>query len=377
METPSRNLCDHVTRRGVAAVGIAAAAAVLATQVLPAVPGRATPVPLSVRVAGNHLVNALGRTLRLLGVDRSGGEFQCMRSGLVFDGPTDDAAVAAIAAWHADAVRLPLNEDCWLGINGAHRAASGPAYRAAVEKYVQRLEAHRIYVILDLHWSAPGDISATEQWPMPDVDHSLAFWHSVALTFRHDHAVLFDLFNEPNSVSWPCWRSGCEVLHRWRGHLVRYRAAGMQLLVDVVRSAGATNPIMLGGLDFSADDSQWQQWRPHDRVGQLVVSFHTYAFSGCSTAQCWTSTIAPLARHFPVVTGEFGQLKGCTDTYDLRYMSWADGHGISYLGWTWNAQAPSGWKCPPALIRDYAGAPTAYGLGLKEHLAQLAAASAG
>ena len=42
----------------------------------------------------------------------------CVHGGQVFDGPADSTSVQAMAAWHINAVRVPLNEDCWLGING-------------------------------------------------------------------------------------------------------------------------------------------------------------------------------------------------------------------------------------------------------------------
>ncbi|HWX74639.1 MAG TPA: hypothetical protein VNZ05_04985, partial [Solirubrobacteraceae bacterium] len=71
-----------------------------------------------VAVSGNHLVGASGQTIRLLGVDRSGAEYMCLGGSEIFDGPVTASAVAAMAAWHINAVRVPLNEDCWLGING-------------------------------------------------------------------------------------------------------------------------------------------------------------------------------------------------------------------------------------------------------------------
>jgi endoglucanase len=55
-------------------------------------------------------------------------------------------------------------------------------------------------------------------------------------------------------------------------------------------------------------------------------------------------------------------------------MGWADAHGVSYLGWTWNATAaPSAWTCSggPALIKNWEGHPTHYGAGLKKHLKKL------
>jgi endoglucanase len=54
-------------------------------------------------------------------------------------------------------------------------------------------------------------------------------------------------------------------------------------------------------------------------------------------------------------------------------MRFADDHGIGYLGWAWDATSPGGWNCSggPALITSYNGTPTAYGVGLRDHLRQL------
>ncbi len=340
----------------------------------PSVPS-STPAP-SVRVDGNHLVNAAGQTVRLLGVDRSGSEYMCLGGSAVFSGPTDDAAVRAMAGWDIDAVRVPLNEDCWLGINGVAPAVSGAAYDKAIERYVHTLEAFGLIVILDLHWAAPGSYLADSQWPMADADHAPAFWSSVATAFKGDHGVVFDLFNEPYITSWSCWRNGCRTSYSDNGTEVAYRTAGMQQLVDAIRSTGATQPLMLGGLDWASDDSGWLAHEPSDPDGQLVASFHTYNFSGCNTLSCWNRTIAPLAQHVPVVTGEIGE-NDCAHGYIDSYMRWADNAGVSYLGWAWDSTGPpSYWNCSsgPALITNYKGAPTAYGVGLKIHLAQLAAA---
>jgi hypothetical protein len=335
--------------------------------------------PFGIEVSGNHLT-ALGGgpAIRLLGVDRSGAEYLCVGRGdrTVFQGPTNASSIQAIKSWHTNAVRVPLNEDCWLGINGANPQLSGVHYRRAVERYVAALNAAGLYVILDLHWAAPGPILADEQWPMADAEHAPTFWRSVAHTFKHDRAVIFDLFNEPFISSWACWRNGCATTFgESSGQSITYHTAGMQQLVNAVRSTGARNPLMLGGLGDSSDESQWAAYEPDDPDHQLIVSFHTYSFSGCNTEACWNSTIAPLAQTTPVVTGEFGE-SGCTDGYALSYMAWADAHGVSYLGWAWDA-TDSGWTCSggPSLIVNYAGTPTAYGVGLQSHLAALAAST--
>lgn len=335
------------------------------------------PTHVVVRVAHDHLVNARGTTTRLLGVDRSGTEYACEQGWGIFDGPATSASIAAIAKWHANAVRVPLNEGCWLDLfttandpaDGGHNPApyEGRAYRAAIGRYVTALHAHGMAVILSLHaLDAPDGLDVP---PMADAAHSPAFWTSVATYFKADHGVLFDLYNEPHSITWACWRSGCTVATAAGG----YRAAGMQSLVDAVRRTGATQPLLLGGLEWASDERSWLAYEPKDPAKSLVVSFHTYNSTYCDTPTCWSTELAPLAKVVPVVTGEVGETD-CATSYTDAFMHFADGEGMSYLGWAWDAIAPGGWTCAsPSLIKSYAGVASPEGAALHDHLAYLAA----
>jgi hypothetical protein len=91
---------------------------------------------LAVRVSGNELVDGSGCPLRLVGVNRSGSEYSCVQGRGIFDGPTDAASIEAMRSWDINVVRVPLNEDCWLGINGVQPAYSGAAYRQAIKGFV-------------------------------------------------------------------------------------------------------------------------------------------------------------------------------------------------------------------------------------------------
>jgi endoglucanase len=314
----------------------------------------------TVRVSGNKIVNGSGQVIRLLGVNRSGTEFACAQGWGLFDGPSDDASIATMKTWKINTVRVPLNEHCWLGINGANPAYSGQVYRDAVVSWVNRLNRAGLIVVLDLHWNAPGSTLALGQKVMADLDHSPAFWGSVATTFKSNPSVIFDLYNEPHSISWTCWRDGCTTADGWR-------AAGMQTLINAVRNTGATQPVMIAGTNWAGDLSQWLAFRPTDPAGQMIASAHIYNFSQCNTVACWDASIGQVAAQFPVVTGELGQ-DNCSGDFINTYMNWADSKGISYLGWTWNT-----WNCStgPALISSYDGTPTAFGLAFRNRLQQL------
>jgi endoglucanase len=316
-------------------------------------------------VRGNRLVNGAGQPIRLLGVNRPGAEYQCIDAGEFFEGPTDNASIQAMKKWRINAVRVPLNESCWLGLGRVPAHLSGAPYRAAVRDFVERLWRAGLYVILDLHWVAPGDHTATGLPPMADADHALEFWRSVATEYRDDRSVLFDLYNEPHDITWECWKLGCEASDNWFGG---YQATGMQQLVDTVRATGARQPLLLGGLDWSRDLSGWLDYLPTDPERALVAANHTYDFNACYGA-CRT-TLVRISRRFPVVTSELGE-GDCTSRYIDPYMRWADSKGISYLGWAWYTADDTDCYNGPTLIRDYTGVPTRFGKGLREHLREL------
>jgi hypothetical protein len=336
--------------------------------------GDAGPALFAIRVKGNVLVDGAGQPLRLLGLNHSGSEYACAQGNGIFDSLHDDALAAAMASWKANVVRVPLNEDCWLGINGVDARYSGQPYKDAITAWVKVLHAHGLYAIVELHWSAPGTNVALRQQPMPDSDHAVDFWKEVAAAYEGDPAVMFDLFNEPYPSSsnvqgdpWACWKSGCTVT-KPNAISGSYQAAGMQALLDAVRGAGAKNVVMAGGLAYANDLSGWLAHALDDPESQLAASFHDYKFNACNLQACWDEQIAPVAAAVPVVTGEIGE-DDCAHGFIDTYMTWADAHDVSYLGWTFNP-----WDCSngPALVTDFTGAPTPFGEGYKAHLAVVA-----
>lgn len=317
---------------------------------------------LSISVRGNALINQNQQVIQLKGLNRSGTEYECVKNLGIFDGPSSAASIAVMKTWRINSVRVPLNEDCWLGINNVSSKYSGQNYRAAVEAYVSKLNAAGLYAILDVHWSATGSREATGQDNMLDADHGIKLWTSIAQTFKSNPAVLFDLFNEPhdlqslNGSEWPCWANDCA------GY------TGMNQLVQAVRSTGAHNVVLLAGLGWASDVSEWAQFVPNDPLHQEAVSFHVYGgHSLCTTADCWTQTLLPLARSYPVIVSEFGEMQ-CGAPSSIawlnQFMNFAYNNHLSMLAWTWD-----NWQgdCAggPTLITNYSGSPTPYGAAVK------------
>jgi hypothetical protein len=351
-----------------------AAIVLVALAVAPAGAFAAAP---NLRVRGNVLVDGpgSGHVVQLRGVNRSGLEYACIQGWGFFDSPhpgriDDPAMLAAMKSWDINAVRVPLNEDCWLGLGGPSHFTGAP-YRRIVQRYVRALNKAHLYVVLDLHVAAPGSSKSQEIIRMPDADHAPAFWRSVALAFKDNHALVFDLYNEPHNIGWGCWEHGCEIpANNDYGPQPAYRAVGMQQLVSAVRSTGARQPLLLGGINWALDLSGWVSHMPHDPRRQLLASDHNYGGLSPCGGRCRAAILATHKR-VPVLFGELGETD-CRHGYIDSMMRFADRHRIGYLGWTWDA-TNGGWTCKggPSLITSYKGTPTKFGVGFRDHLRAL------
>jgi hypothetical protein len=312
----------------------------------------------SISVKGNAFIDSSGNLIKLRGVSHSGTEYGCVQKNPdgsqkpIIEGNMNQAAIEAIKSWGQNVVRIPLNEDCWLGINGA--AYNATIYQNTIKDFVDRIIATQgMHVILDLHWTADGSTLATQQDPMPDLSHSTEFWGQVASKFKYNQNIIFELFNEPfpgkgnaQQSDWQCWQSGaCD-----ESSGVTFKAAGMKQLTKTVRNAGAKNVIMLGGLTWANHLDGWLDFVPSDPLKNLAAVWHSYDFNACNSLTCWDSTIAPILAKYPVVVTETGfKIDFCKNLW-----AWLENNGASYLVWTWNT-----WGAQQGLVSDYqTGSPT-------------------
>ena len=305
------------------------------------------------------------------GVNFSSGEYFCVDGHGIFEHPISDTQLATqIVELGAETVRLPLNSHCWLGgFDYILPEFQGATYRNRVVNLVDTLNNNGLTVVLDLHWTAPEGDQARGQIPMADADHAPVFWDSVATQFVDNQQIVFDLYNEPHSITWDCWRNGCT------DH--GYQIAGMQQLVNTVRAAGANQPIILSGLDFAGDLREWLAHVPNDPANNLVAGFHAYRSihtpdavhqKRCVTEQCWNNELLPIinAGHGMFI-GEAGEdvgLPSCgTEFIDSLYQ-WANNNSIPFAAWTYN---PHG--CPtPSILQNWNGDLLPPGQTLKAHL---------
>ena len=321
--------------------------------------------PKMVRVQGNRLVDTDGKEVWLQGVNAGGMETI----------PNGDqqvkSTVVAIDQWHANCIRLPINEAHWFGTGIYSKNDGGKSFRDACDKIV-RLAANRgAYVVIDLH-----------RFRAPKAEH-VEFWKDCAAHYKNHPAVLFDLFNEPHGISWEIWRDGGWVgkqgQHDESAFLSSeekkknqgFESVGMQALVDAVRSTGAKNVVIAGGLFWANDltgieseaieKGEKKSFRLTDTNGNgIMYAWHTYHWH-----KGW-GRILPVAAKHPIFLGEVGAsplgvMNFIPDnqqedpyTFSPDMLGFIQKLRINWTGWCFHP------KAAPVMIENWDYKPTPY-----------------
>ena len=320
--------------------------------------------PKMLRVSGNRLVDPEGNEVWLQGVNAGGMESVPNGDQVV------KSVVVAIDQWKANCIRLPVTEAFWNG-TGPYQNDGGVSYRACVDKIV-RLAANRgAYVAIDLH-----------RFRAPKAEHA-AFWKDVAAKYKNHPAVLFDLFNEPNGITWEIWRDG-----GWVGEQGKhdesaflsddekkknrgFQSIGMQALIDAARSTGAKNVVLASGMFWANDltgieseaieKGEKPSYRLKDPDGNgIVYEWHTYHWH-----KGW-ARILPVAAKHPIFLGEVGaapkeQMTFINDswkedpyTFSPNMLGFIQKYRINWTGWCFHP------KAAPCLIENWDYKPTPY-----------------
>jgi endoglucanase len=332
-----------------------------------------------IRVSGNQLVDDDNTVIHLQGVNRSGTEYACVQGWGIFDGPNDAQSVEAIAAWQVNIVRVPLNEDCWLNINGINQQYAGQNYISAIVAYVNLLHQNGMYAELSLMWAAPGSYQATYQDAAPDEDHSPAMWSSMAKTFKDDPNVILAPWGE-TTVQWRCFmRKGCDNEATYGPSNAYYQTAAMAQAIKRMRGTGYTGVISIpcinyanacGKIDGSNyDGSTWLKSRPSDPENQVIAEAHVYGKNLCDDVACFNSSMRPITKVVPMIWGETGETydgSDCGSSYISTFLPWAHAHGVGYEAWTWDT-----WGGCGVLISNYNGTPAnAWAKWVKQYYAR-------
>src|SRR5262245_15049807 len=143
----------------------------------------------------------------------------------------------------------------------------------------------------------------------------------------------------------------------------------MQALLDTVRSTGAKNVVIAGGLDWSYDMSGFlaDKQLSDPKGNGVIYANHAYPFKGDTVAK-WIAKMEAATAKFPVIVSEFGSerqgVRGVTGAQWVQEVLQA----IRDHGWHWTA-----WDLHPSagprLVSDWKYTPTPhFGEPVKQEL---------
>jgi Tol biopolymer transport system component len=311
-------------------------------------------LPLPLKVVKAKVLNSRNEPVHLRGVNCAGLEWSSNGEGHILD-----TIRTALRDWHVNVIRLPLAQDRWFG-KAPEQKDGGEAYRALVRQVVDTCAAKGCYVVLDLHWSDAGEWGRQiGQHVMPD-QNSVTFWKDLAAAYRNHPAVIFDLYNEPHSVSWDVWRQGGQVTEKDQkaGTQRTFEAVGMQTLLETVRGTGARNVVLVGGLDWAYDLSGILAGKQlSDPEGQGVIyTCHAYPFKG-DTVEKWIAKMEAATKTLAVNVSEFGSDSrggaGFTgEQWVRRVVQALQDHDWDWIAWDLHPMAG------PCLVSDWSYTPS-------------------
>ncbi|WFE41030.1 Ig-like domain-containing protein [Micromonospora sp. WMMD998] len=311
------NTGTRITATAYDSSGAQATAEVRGVRVLPPPAPGAAP---ALKAFGNRIrtVTPDPRSYRPRGVVRSDVSDGCAWGPIRWDGPVDEASVAALRARGVNAVRVVLTDACYAYPGTSRQDRVGYLDEAA--RYVDRLARAGITPVVSLRQS--------------DTSAARTFWSAVAEVFGDDNAVVLDISPDTfpaaggadPAVVWTCWRDGGPACAG-----TGLPPFGVQEQIRLLRVQGSFNLVLAAGIDGGNDLSRWREYRPADPDGRSVAAaWRVDDRSACATPACWQSTLLPVAAQVPLVATDVSA-GPAAPTFVRRTVTWLDQHGIGHL----------------------------------------------
>ena len=257
---------------------------------------------------GKFIVNKNDGQKRILrGVNVSGMEYDSTGKRVPISG-----LMALAGNWKIDIIRLPINQEWWL---------NNENYRKLVKERIDFLKTRNIYTIFDLQWIN----TRLKINPLPN-QQSVELMRQVALMYKNEPAVLYDIYNEPRDCTHEEW------------------AAWAVKLIEGIQEVHPNALIFVNGIDWGYDLGGFMK-NPLP-YKNLVYGTHLYPQkpgSGYKNKpefdKYWKGI---LDKNLPLFIGEIGpeepnynneeQLASFLDPH----LALIDSLGLGYTAWSWH-----------------------------------------
>ena len=228
--------------------------------------------PSQLKVQGNWLIDGQGNQVFLNGI--------MIADPLVAD-VKDDFNKRLFKQLHdlgANVIRIPVHPITWEG-------ASDYLWRY-LDKAVRWAGEYGMYVIID--WHSIGNVktgSAPERSNMftHTWENTTGFWNVVSAYFAGAPNVLFEVFNEPESITVSEWQAAASEL------------------VHIIRAQGAQQVVIVGGVDYASDLS----WVLETPISDPNIAYAEHVYPIHSMAD-WTIHFGEVSKSYPVLITEWG-----------------------------------------------------------------------
>lgn len=243
--------------------------------------------------SGSQIVDSDGKQVILHGVNRSGLEYDKKGNGM------SQAEFDYICQnWQAKIIRIPFNQE-WI--------MTDDAYNNFLDRVIGWIKNNGAYVILDLQWQ-----NTTIKIPrIPDTS-AVTMWKKLALRYKDDPAIVYDIHNEAHDVGLDEWRDGASQI------------------ITGIRSVHPKALILVSGLNWANDISGWAQHPlPYDHI---VYSLHVYPWF--SNATQFDKLVGNYCDRIPIFVGEFGGYVENT-TWGRQLMAYLNEKGLGWTAWSW------------------------------------------
>jgi len=299
--------------------------------------------PQAFAIDGNRIEDESGDPIVLRGMSSMDPVLKKHSEWPEWDGVWSADEFAAMSAWGAQIVRLPVHPIGWRDYGEAEALS-------VLDQTITWAAAQGMYVIIDFHsigWpptetydDSYGDsIYLTSKAEIED------FWRAVSTRYAGDDRVAFyEVYNEPVNLNSPDHIGSADDWETWR--------IFVEEVIDVIRTNDPNKPILINGLQWGYDLS-FVAANPVNRAS-VVYGTHPYPHSDWRIG--WDDAFGTLSEAYPVMVTEFGfgnEMRESQYSGEGRYRTaireYLGSKGISWACWAFSPH----WT--PRLLRKWDG----------------------
>lgn len=256
-------------------------------------------VPTMLRAKGNCITNDFSDNILLKGLMPL--DFLVLYdTGRLKKATFDDMKNAG-----ANVVRIPIHPDHWVRVDDYLEKLVVPAVTWANEL--------GMYAIIDLHFI--GNIVTGEGINLEGVDNpkELAedFWIKAASRFKDSQNVLFEICNEPAQIEEKQWRDYADSM------------------VDLIRSQGAAQMIIVGGVRYS----QLLSWVKEYPISDNNIAYAAHIYPAHDSSE-WENWFGEVSMNKPVIVTEWGYIDENREETEQAYLVGdKNSYGVPFLNY--------------------------------------------